>query len=102
MAGAPVTWENLWKAFVLLPGTARPRILLTAWEGLLGLLCWAGGRFAGDWGLLALGVAFVVHEVLFKAWVVYVVRIPDADDGDVVGTAHKAVLTLERWIGPVA
>lgn len=96
-----IAWDNLWKAFVLLPGTTRPRLLLVAWEALLGLLCWTGGAVWGAWGLLALPAAFVVHELLFRWWVTTVVGIPDADDGDVVGRDHRAILTLERWIGPV-
>lgn len=93
--------DNLWKAFQAVPGTRRPRVLLTAWEAFLGLICWAGGRWFGDWGLVALLVAFWTHEFFFRTWVHHVVRIPDADDGNVVGRDHAAVLTLERWIGPV-
>lgn len=96
-----MTPENLWKAFVLLPGTRWARLALTMWEALLGLVCWASGYAFGVLGLLGLPTAFVLHEVLFRAWVRHVARIRDADDGDVVGHTPAAVLTLERWIGPV-
>lgn len=96
-----LTWDNLWKAFTWVPGTGYPRIMLTLWEVLLGLVCWGGGAWWGWWGLLALPVAFVLHEVAFTMWVTHVARIPAADDGDVVGVSPKAVVTLERWVGPV-
>lgn len=96
-----MTWENLIKAFQFVPGTARPRILLTAWEAFLGVICWAGGYWWGVWGLGGLLVAFILHEVGFKAWVTKVVGILDAEDGDQVGFHWRAILTLERWTGPV-
>ena len=97
-----MTLDNLWKAFWLLPGTRWARIALTVWEALLGVICWAGGAWYGAWGLLALPIAFLLHEVLFRAWVRHIARIPDAEDGDTIGVTHAAVLTMERWIGPVA
>jgi len=98
-----IAWDNLWKAWALLPNTGWPRIALVLWEfglwGLVGL-----GALAGSWAGLAIGMAaaFWAHELLFRWWVNTVAGIPDADDGDVVGRDHRAILTLERWIGPVA
>ena len=96
-----IQWDNLWKAFMGVPGTRLHRFLLTVWELGLWTICWAGGRWWGWWGLLAFPVAFFIHELFFKLWVTRVVRIPDADDGDIVGKDRKALVTLERWLGDV-
>lgn len=89
-----------WKWFTAVPGTWWIRFRLLWWEALLGLLCWYGGRWGG-WGLLALPLAFVLHELCFRWWVLNVARIKDADDGDIVGVHRAAILTAERWTGPV-
>ena len=98
-----MTFDNIWKAFQFVPGTAYARIVLVAWEAILGLIVWTAARWIeSSWlSLLGFPVAFWAHEFLFRAWVRCVARIPDADDGDIVGFDFKAVLTLERWIGPV-
>lgn len=98
-----IALDNLWKAFQFVPGTAHARLALVAWEAVLGLIVWTAARtIENAWlSLVGFGAAFWAHEFLFKAWVHHVARIKDADDGDVVGVDPKAVLTLERWIGPV-
>lgn len=97
-----MAWDNLWKAFRFIPGTARSRILLALWELILGLIVGVATLVQAVLGLLlGLSIAFVVHELLFKFWVNTVVGIEDADEGDVVGRDPKAILTLERWIGKV-
>lgn len=99
-----IAYANLWSAFQFVEGTMVPRVLLVGWEAILGLIVFiAARRIRRVWLalLLAFTCAFWTHEFFFRAYVLHVVRIPDADDGDVVGIDRKAVLTLERWIGPV-
>ena len=94
-----IAWSNLWKAFVLKPGTARPRMLLTLWEAMLGVICWAAGHWLPWWGL-AVGLlsAFWLHELMFQAYAERIARVPEADVYRVPGY----VACLERWTGPVA
>lgn len=107
-----IAFDNLWKAFILLPGTRYARIMLTLWEfvlqGIAAAGTLAGYEYGGTrwWavggGAAGMVAAFWVHEFFFAAYVRYVVRIPLMDDGSVVGRDHHADYTFERFIGPVA
>ena len=108
-----IAFDNLWKAFILLPGTRYARIMLTVWEFFLMTVAIAGAIAGYEYGgtrWWAIGggsagmfAAFWTHEFFFAAYVRFIVRIPMMDDGDVVGTMPvKADYTFERQIGPVA
>lgn len=93
-----IAWSNLWKWAALLPGTCRQRVLLTAWEAILGLIVWAAGHYLPWWGLgVGFGAAFFTHELFFIAWATRVARVPEAD----VYRAPGFTACLERWTGPV-
>ena len=106
-----IAFDNLWKAFILLPGTRYARVMLTLWQFAL-MACVGAGAGAGyesggtRWWALgggALGAvgAFWAHEFFFAAYVRFIVRIPMMDDGSVVGRDAHADYTFERFIGPV-
>ena len=99
-----ITWDNLWKWACFTPGTVYPRVTLAVWQ--FGLMAgplvgywWADHAW---WGAVAGGVgAFFLHELVFHAYVRWVVRVSMMDDGDIVGSSSRADYTFERWIGPV-
>jgi len=55
-------WSNLLKAFQMITGA---RLLLLAWEALLGAILWASGFLLPWWGFAAgYAIAFLLHELL--------------------------------------
>lgn len=77
--------------------------MLTVWQ--LGLVALPAtlGHWWGWWGVGG-GIVggFLAHELAFAAYAKWVAGTPIMNDGDVVGVAHRADYTYERWIGPVA
>ena len=88
-------WSNLLKAFQMITGA---RLLLLAWEALLGAILWASGFLLPWWGVAAgYAIAFLLHELCFMAYAERIARLPEAD----VYRTPGYVATLERWTGPV-
>ena len=93
-----IQWANLWKIFFFIPGTARPRLILTAWEAFLGIILWLVGFTMPWWGLfIGMAVAFLIHELFFIPFALYVAKVPEAD----VYKTPGFTACLERWTGPV-
>ena len=95
-----VPWDNILKAFRLVPGTRRNRILLTAWELWLWALVGVPAWLWGGYGLIGgIGGAFVMHEWFFIPYAEKVVGLPEIPESDALPQAYIA--TLERYRGPM-
>lgn len=100
-----LTWRNLYRQFLLAPGTGRPRIILSIWQAGLMLASGVGGALFGWYGVLAGFVgAWATHEVAFIWYAEKVAGLREMDRYAYAPpyTHPSYVPTIERWTGPFA
>ena len=99
-------WRNLWAFWQFVPGTIRPRLLLTLWTfkdwWVIGAVMFLLGSWA-PWqmltavgAILVLSVAgFLVHELWMRWWGVHVCKLEEVDPHEY---ALKFTPTFERFV----
>ena len=99
-------WRNLWAFWQFVPGTIRPRVLLTLWTfkdwWIIGAVMFLLGSWA-PWraltalgALLALSVAgFAAHELWMRWWGIRVCKLEEVDPHEY---ALKFTPTFERFV----
>lgn len=99
-------WRNLWAFWQFVPGTIRPRVLLTLWTfkdwWAIGAVLWGVGSWLPWHGFSALGVLglvsvllFGVHEVWFRWWGQRVCKLAEVDPHEYALTFTP---TFERFV----
>ena len=99
-------WRNLWAFWQFVPGTLRPRVLLTLWTfkdwWIIGAAMFLLGSWAPWRGLTALGAllvlsvaGFLVHELWMRWWGTRVCRLEEVDPHEY---NLKFTPTFERFV----
>ena len=99
-------WRNLWAFWQFVPGTIRPRLLLTLWTfkdwWIIGALMFLLGSWAPWRALTAMGaivvlsvLGFATHELWMRWWGIHVCKLEEADPHEY---ALKFTPTFERFV----
>ena len=101
-----VEWRNLWAFWQFVPGTVRPRVLLTLWTfkdwWVMGASMFLLGSWAPWQALTAVGaigilsvMGFVAHEVWMRWWGTRVCQLEEVDPHEY---SLKFTPTFERFV----
>mgnify|MGYP001570671605 CR=1 FL=1 len=99
-------WRNLWAFWQFVPGTIRPRVLLTLWTfkdwWVIGVAMFLLGSWAPWQAVMALGAllvlsvaGFVAHELWMRWWGIRICQLEEADPHEYSMTFTP---TFERFV----